>query len=730
MPPPPSKQKSQNSASMGGGGASSGRTSVGGKMGVSSGKMGAASSQKASPAKTGSGQIGSKGGGASQQKPGQGQNAGRVTAPALGAAKTTAQQSRNTALGKVSQAAKANVKGSGTSTQFGGRAMSSPLTAPNGSYYGPKGGNALNTDARLAAARSVGFSQPAIRRTPGDAEMLGRMMMAESGTIRNAFGVPRTDGLQGVADVVRNRVLSDRFPNTVPQVLTQRKQFSPIADGSFRRTPPNAMSTRVAEAVLSGEQPPVVGNALNYANIDTVNNLRGYSSAATRRAFNSMTPDAVIADASNPRSRSHTFGTIGRPSDVAFGGPAAYSPGAPAAMSRPVQMASAVPTTIPRPSPRPADLRSPVPRPSPRPSDLITASVAQNPFDTQRAFGVPRARPPGIGPERIMGVENYIDPASTVTQNPYEARARAQYAGYGNFTPPGSVGNISRNAYDAQRPIGYVGPGDFNVPDRTAPLSRNAFDSRAPAPVNLGYGPASPLGNMPAPERPKLVNQKLFYDRVASSDGLVPAFTKDQPRIASLGPVPASAPPPPQGVTLPGPMPPAGTPPLRMSPFGNVGQEYHRHQAPPTPWQYRNEAPPAAPNVGTPGSQTAQADTAPTFWQQGTDLFNQASTAVKEQVAPKANEYFDAVKKVGLPGVTAYANQQSGQAPASITSAGPGARNPMEVTASQAMMGQPAPAAAQPSPTELMALLEAMRLKGATPEEMAFVQSLISEQAA
>jgi hypothetical protein len=395
-----------------------------------------------------------------------------------------------------------------------------------------------------------------------------------------------------------------------------------------------------------------------------------------------------------------------------------------------VQIASTDISSIPRPSPRPADLRSPVPRPSPRPSDLITASVAQNPFDTQRAFGVPRARPPGIGPERIMGVENYIDPASTVTQNPYEARARAQYAGYGNFTPPGSVGNVSRNAYDAQRPIGYAGPGDFNVPDRTAPLSRNAFASRAPAPVNLGYGPASPLGNMPAPERPKLVNQKLFYDRVASSDGFVPAFTKDQSRIASLGPVPASAPPPPAGVTLPGPMPPAGIPPLRMSPFGNAGQEYHRHQAPPTPWQYRNEAPPAAPNVGTPGSQTAQNDAAPTFWQQGTDLFNQASTAVKEQVAPKATEYFDAVKEYGLPAVQNYANQQAGQAPASITSAGPGARNPMEVMAAQAMMGQPAPAAEQPSPTELMALLEAMRLKGATPEEMAFVQSLISEQAA
>lgn len=205
----------------------------------------------------------------------------------------------------------------------GGGGGSRPLTAPNGSYYGPKGGNALNQNARFAAARSVGFNPPAVRRTLGDAEMLGRMMMAESGNIRNAKGGVNTSGLQGVAEVARNRMLSSRFPDTVPGVLNQRKQFSPMWDGSYARTAANPMATRVAESVLSGESPPIVGTALNYGNLHTINNMPGYSSAATRQAFNSMRPTLTIADARNPTGMSHTFGTIGKPSDVAFNVPAA-----------------------------------------------------------------------------------------------------------------------------------------------------------------------------------------------------------------------------------------------------------------------------------------------------------------------------------------------------------------------------------------------------------------------
>jgi spore germination cell wall hydrolase CwlJ-like protein len=201
-----------------------------------------------------------------------------------------------------------------------GAANRSPQTAANGSYYGPKGTNALNTDARYAAARSVGFNPDPVQRVTGDAERMGRMMMAESASIKNQYGNVSTPGLMGVGEVIRNRVLSDRFPNTVDSVMNQRKQFSPMGDGSFARTPANDTATRIAESILSGESPPTVGTSLNYGNLDTINNKPGYSSSKSKAAFNAMDVEAQVADYRNPKSFAHSFGTIGSPSDVSFNG--------------------------------------------------------------------------------------------------------------------------------------------------------------------------------------------------------------------------------------------------------------------------------------------------------------------------------------------------------------------------------------------------------------------------
>jgi hypothetical protein len=129
---------------------------------------------------------------------------------------------------------------------------------------------------------------------------MGRMMMAESATIKNQYGNPSVPGLMGVGEVMRNRMLSERFPDTVQGVMTQRKQFSPWGDGSYARTPANPMATSIAESILSGESPPTVGTSLNYGNIDTINNKPNYSSAASKAAFNSMPVEARIADARNP----------------------------------------------------------------------------------------------------------------------------------------------------------------------------------------------------------------------------------------------------------------------------------------------------------------------------------------------------------------------------------------------------------------------------------------------
>ena len=77
-------------------------------------------------------------------------------------------------------------------------ASRSAQTAPNGSYYGPKGTGALNADSRMAAARSVGFNSSPVTRTPNDARDLGRMMVAESANIDNRFGKDSIPGYLGV----------------------------------------------------------------------------------------------------------------------------------------------------------------------------------------------------------------------------------------------------------------------------------------------------------------------------------------------------------------------------------------------------------------------------------------------------------------------------------------------------------------------------------------------------
>jgi hypothetical protein len=198
--------------------------------------------------------------------------------------------------------------GNGVGGLLGGtrQAVSTPT-----SYAGPKGALSLNPAARMAAARALGFNPPQVQRTPGDAENMGRMMMAESGIIRNPMGGINTEAMQGVGDVIRNRMTSDQYPNTVQGVLGQPKQFSPMGDGRFANTPADFSATRVADSILSGETPSVVGDSLNFGNLNTINNQPNYSSPASQKAFNDMNPVKTFEDARNPGAFQHSFGTIG-----------------------------------------------------------------------------------------------------------------------------------------------------------------------------------------------------------------------------------------------------------------------------------------------------------------------------------------------------------------------------------------------------------------------------------
>lgn len=369
-------------------------------------------------------------------------------------------------------------------------------TAPNGSYYGPKGGNYLNTNARMAAARSVGFNPPPVQRTPGDAEAMGRMMMAESATIRNQYGNPSVPGLMGVGEVMRNRMLSERFPDTVQEVMSQRKQFSPWGDGSYAKTPANEMATRIAESILSGESPPTVGTSLNYGNIDTINNKPNYSSAASKAAFNSMPVEARIADARNPKTFSHTFGTIGAPSDVAFNGTGAAT----------------------------TDLASQRPQAIPAPSSTGLAGI----MSPSQVAGDPRvSTPPGgyaAPKERVLGTETYVD--STGIRDPQAATMSAP--ALPGFSPPGLSPNFRGTAGVAStgyvpgwgyspladgRPVadapnqGWASPSTFSP--EAAP--GDSVPEDGPSPVysdNPMQGPSNPVQESPAVEDPGVTKQR------------------------------------------------------------------------------------------------------------------------------------------------------------------------------------------------------------------------------
>ena len=85
---------------------------------------------------------------------------------------------------------------------------------------------------------------------------LSRIIYAESGN-------QPLDGKIAVGNVVLNRVASPRFPNSVYEVIFQRNQFTPAANGSINRTP-SAESVVAAKLCLDGAN--TAGSALYFVN--------------------------------------------------------------------------------------------------------------------------------------------------------------------------------------------------------------------------------------------------------------------------------------------------------------------------------------------------------------------------------------------------------------------------------------------------------------------------------
>jgi hypothetical protein len=386
-----------------------------------------------------------------------------------------------------------------------GRGLStSAMTAPGGmrTYAGPKGVGALNTGARMASARSLGFSAPSVRASPAEVDLMARTMIAESGSIRNPMGGLLTPALQAVGDVVRNRVLSEKFPTTVQGVLTQKKQFSPFnktksgrpIDSVTTSHPDFAATRKIAESILAGETAPTVGNSLHFGNMHTIMNKPGYSSAATKRNFQGMNVAGTFKDAKNPNSRQHSFGTIGT-SDVAFGGPgpvrgatqlASKAPASPANVAstfpaRP-QMAPDFSSRVAgRPAPQQAFASMIAARPQPQPA--FNSMIAARPQPPQTFNSQIAARPEKTG----LGF-----PAAMASTFP--ARPQPQ---------PGFASQIASRPSPPQTfSSAIAGKPDFPGSLPAAPVTAE-FPGRPSAPIGF----ASQIAGRPAP--PQTFNSQI-----------------------------------------------------------------------------------------------------------------------------------------------------------------------------------------------------------------------------
>lgn len=140
------------------------------------------------------------------------------------------------------------------------RTLSGRVTVENGVTYVPLRllcealGCAVEWDPYLGGAA---VTTPDAAYDASELYWLSRLIYAESG------GEPLT-GQIAVGNVVLNRVASEVFPDTVRDVIFDRKdavQFEPVANGTLYQTP-SAQSVEAAKRALDGEN--VIGDALYF----------------------------------------------------------------------------------------------------------------------------------------------------------------------------------------------------------------------------------------------------------------------------------------------------------------------------------------------------------------------------------------------------------------------------------------------------------------------------------
>lgn len=109
--------------------------------------------------------------------------------------------------------------------------------------------------AMPAAASAAGPCQPVISCTAEEQQMMMWIVQQE---VRGAS----LQHKRVIARVIVNRVLSDKFPDTVSEVLTQKNQFTSLQNWYQRRYEPDADTRRAVWEVVTGRYSDDCGGAL------------------------------------------------------------------------------------------------------------------------------------------------------------------------------------------------------------------------------------------------------------------------------------------------------------------------------------------------------------------------------------------------------------------------------------------------------------------------------------
>lgn len=535
---------------------STGKTTT--KTSTSSPKSTTTISRTSTPTKTTSTPLGGGGNNSTKTTPQRSVNAAAAAAAAISAARSPEKPQTSSPLSseRSLQRAVSQITKPSTSSPYGMRsestiqaiadAMNRPIVVSRpGSYAGPKGATTLNPAARYATVGGVG-AMPIIKVTPKDLDMAARAMLAETGGIRNPAGETSTAGLQGVAEVIRNRAASGDYPSTIAEVLTQgagtkSPQFTPFGDpkygkgyGTISNFGPNSPGYQaaydIARAVFAGEQLPGIAKGdMNYGNIKEIM-TGGQSSRKTQNSFSAV-DGRTITDAKGS-GLSHTFGT-------AWGSPISFDklsndlPGisgwkeSPQTISR-VEPKTVAPKTTTRVSTAGLGGISPL-TPEAQIRDLEEGMRAP----TTKALNpsISDKEPVGFGDFRSPKVTQTVSPAARepVGYTPRPTIAAREPVGYGDFRSPKITQTVSPAA---REPVGY---GDARAPKPQNDMS--AFAWRDPSGmIPNGIIPESLRVNTPT----SLVNiadkEPVGY---ASNDELVRALigAKD-PDIAAREPKP------------------------------------------------------------------------------------------------------------------------------------------------------------------------------------------------